>query len=612
MPDESVGSVDPDDVSRWIEPVRRHLRLGQIEQARTSLSAAEVAAPASPLVTEWSHCVESARLQTSGCLDQAAKVIDEGLQAFPESAPLLVQRSYLHLKRQDFCAVYEDARAARQLKEDYDVACALEVASLRMQLRFDEALAVVGAALARDRENAVLIFERGMVYFDLGFPGRAISDFVVAEKEAYERASEWRCVAEADELRLAKNYAKAQERAAKAMERFGGSVHLRNQLGLIHYDAAQFDAARQTFEKALAVESKSDFAAGWRFIAASAHCRSAQDREQAQALIESHPKLPKNELVLTETGYLLLFLGRVRDATQAFTEAAAAAPDFGPAHVGLGIALAQRAATRAKAEEEFRLAMELEAGRDQPVSVAVHLARLLNEDGRPDEALSVIDGASDGSVEALTVRAAVATALADKYHDDDYRRSAVVDVDLALRRVTPATSKDEKAYALLLRGNAYAMLGERGKARADLRACLDLKPPSRVALVAERNLLHLRGDRTDTLPRWLPHFLLTLLTALMIYVVVLLERGKISAVEALPVVIGLLLLIVAAFTLPVVTKLKFGGVELEKAASVIAAAPRLEAPTQIPLLVAGWGFLHHERPWRTTPGPSATSSDDAP
>jgi len=103
------------------------------------------------------------------------------------------------------------------------------------------------------------------------------------------------------------------------------------------------------------------------------------------------------------------------------------------------------------------------------------------------------------------------------------------------------------------------------------------KPDSVEYLTARRNLRSLGQQEKSDFPRWLP-YLITLVASAVVAYAVIEDHRSVSTVVATAFVA--IVMVIAGFSLPAMTKLKFGGVELEKQSVVVATRELLPAPDQ--------------------------------
>jgi tetratricopeptide (TPR) repeat protein len=161
--------------------------------------------------------------------------------------------------------------------------------------------------------------------------------------------------------------------------------------------------------------------------------------------------------------------------------------------------------------------------------------------------------------------------LARKFHEIDYFEETVEIADKGLQDL-PDTSPE---YTWLRLNRAFAKhgLGNVREAKSDLNAVVArARHNSPESLTARRNLGRLKRQKSYEYPSWLPYAIAVALIALVIYMAV----NDQPATTLAGTVFGALVLAIAGFSLPVMTKLKVGGVELEKETTltaIVALAP---------------------------------------
>lgn len=188
-----------------------------------------------------------------------------------------------------------------------------------------------------------------------------------------------------------------------------------------------------------------------------------------------------------------------------------------------------------------------------------------------EEALMRVCPAAGGRVEdgyrldeSETVRATGTLArvyleLARNAEDDELYRDAV---EVATRSLRDVSDRDPDYPGLcLIRGHARHGLGEVGAAKADFRAARATAPhPSIERNAAERHLRRLKHGHRPTTPAWLTYPVAFVAALLIPYALI---EAHDSASTVAGITLGALVMVIAAFSLPVLTKLRVGGVELE-------------------------------------------------
>jgi Flp pilus assembly protein TadD len=275
-------------------------------------------------------------------------------------------------------------------------------------------------------------------------------------------------------------------------------------------------------------------------------------------------------------GAALAKAGRYQEAEEASRKATAMGNDNANAWGGLAIALAGQE-QYPQAEQAFTRSLVLERDPD----TARRLAQLLIVRERPEDAEAIaaqyLD--DDSAWQTLAVRAAIDAAFAEKYRDDSYYDDCVAGATAALKLCPRERSKQDDidlARLYYQRGYAYTMRSEFTKARSDFRKCQELAPTtSNIALSAARTIrrINSRYRRPVDVPRWVIFGVALLALGGIVYGARLVEMGKLPPVEYFPILLGLVLVIFAAFSLPTITRLKLGPAEMDKQVVVVSIAP---------------------------------------
>jgi len=132
----------------------------------------------------------------------------------------------------------------------------------------------------------------------------------------------------------------------------------------------------------------------------------------------------------------------------------------------------------------------------------------------------------------------------------------------------------------LQRGYAEAQLGETGAAKRDFRiAASRAAPMSDVGLASGRNLRRVAASSWEarTLPRWLPHVILIAAAWLLLTATILITRGILDSTGYAAIALSCCVVVIAAYALPSITRLKLGVAELERTAAPLPVPP-LEFP----------------------------------
>jgi len=185
---------------------------------------------------------------------------------------------------------------------------------------------------------------------------------------------------------------------------------------------------------------------------------------------------------------------------------------------------------------------------------------------------------TDESISASAALGRVYIELARLLHDPDYYEDAIDATTRGLRAVTQKNPNYARLH--LTRGYAFYGLGRWSAAKQDLTAALLAASNSSIEYnTARRNLRRLNRQRDVAPPPWLP-YLISGIALLLVPYALINGDGSVSTVAAAS--FGALLMVIAGFSVPVLTKLKVGAVELEKQSTVAEAREMLVSPERRP------------------------------
>jgi len=330
----------------------------------------------------------------------------------------------------------------------------------------------------------------------------------------------------------------------------------------------------------------------------------AEQGEAAEALQEADQALgldPTATFVLLVRSEVLRALGRMTEAYEAAKSAAEVDPD-NPAilrltaraalganqyaaaetfarhtleidptadqgHLLLGLALSQQRAFPA-AERAFRAGLDLKPNEPDLLNGLAYVLVLQN---RFQEAEPLARKAANllQSWYVIGTLAVVAIGLGDTYKDQDLYSEARDLATRALQLVQMDIDPDEEAKLYLQRAYARARLGEVAGARQDFRiATQKARPLSNVGLAAGRNLRRLNSSRSQAQPPpdWLAHVVAVAAVALLIFASALIVSGLLDAAAYATIAIGSFAFVFVGYSLPSITRLRVGVVELERTA----------------------------------------------
>lgn len=296
--------------------------------------------------------------------------------------------------------------------------------------------------------------------------------------------------------------------------------------------------------------------------------------EAAKAAADQHGDDPSVLRLLARAALNAKQFGAAEDAARRLLALDVAA-DQG--YLLLGLALSQQNAFR-DAENAFRKGLEFKP--DEP-ELLNGLGYVLALQSRYQEAEPLVRKAASlkQSWYILGTLAVVLIGLADAYKDKELFAEARDVLNNAVQLTLSDTAdQDEEAKLYLQRGYANARIGNVEAAKHDFRtATSKARPMSGVGLAAGRNLRRLNTSPwlTPSPPGWLPHGVAVCATVLLVFSSVLIAIGKLDSGAYAAIAGATFIVVFAGYSLPSVTRLKLGVVELERVAGPLAL-PHLE------------------------------------
>ncbi len=247
------------------------------------------------------------------------------------------------------------------------------IRGFRLGSDFKAAVRWTMKTLDRFPGNSQILYELGMTYFNQGQHDAAIRAFSMALNTAvpFSEVKEWKFVAESDQLRLQHRFDEAERVMRTALRESPNSVHVINQMGLVHYDLGRYREAVEDFDRALAIEPGGAFAREWRLVAKGALDRSdgwrLEDEGERKRKFESARRNYAEAIRLRDMfpeahlglGATLADLKLTDEAEWEYRRATTLNPRFAEAFFNLGLLLREMPSPRpADAETAFRRALE--------------------------------------------------------------------------------------------------------------------------------------------------------------------------------------------------------------------------------------------------------------
>lgn len=325
----------------------------------------------------------------AGQLDNAARVLSQGLKTYPDSATLTSSLASVYVKQ---LRLDEADKVAEQLvhRNPQDIeAQRVYLQVLVFNAENQKAVPLARKLLAQAPHDADFLYLNGVLE-------RATGDFAAARKHLeeavkldpnrYSTRFNLGCT-----LEQLQDNAGAKEQLQKAIELGPTELESRFELAKVLRKLGETDAAQQQlalYQKQLKDQSDHTFAAQKSTQAAEA--ARAGDKQKAVALYqEAIAVLPNNAGLLYQLALVLSDLNDTKGARTELEQAVKVDPNFALAQYQLG-GLDSRDGNMAGAELHLRLAIKASPGY---VQAWIALARTLATESRFPDALQAVDSA---------------------------------------------------------------------------------------------------------------------------------------------------------------------------------------------------------------------------
>jgi tetratricopeptide (TPR) repeat protein len=248
---------------------------------------------------------------------EAFEAADLALRRIPGSKPVLAERGWLHLDERRWSEGVEDLLAAECLPELVE-----HVGAVRAK-RFDDAVALVEAALARLPGDAALLLERARLHEGGHRFDDAIRDYQLIAKTGAEYLHLQALRRSCELLRMLRRFEIESRELDEGLTRFWYDVYLLNERGQLLLAQNRPDAAVKAFDAALEFDDDNIDALSWKVRALRLQRSAARgvNLPRFDAAIDAAvDKLPVGYREL-ERGYVLQDLGWLAEAAESFRRA---------------------------------------------------------------------------------------------------------------------------------------------------------------------------------------------------------------------------------------------------------------------------------------------------
>ena len=246
---------------------------------------------------------------------EAESAVRAAIEAWPREPGLLIELGYVHDNQANYEVALEWFEKALEVDPLNSIALKWRVTALRRLRRFGEAESAVRAAIeARPREPGLLI-ELGYVHNDQYRYEVALEWFEKALEvdPLNSTALKWRVTA----LRGLRRFGEAESAVRAAIEARPREPRLLIELGYVHDNQANYEAALEWFEKALQLDPRNVSAINARSVV----LRSLRRFDEAErALARAIHGLPRERGLRAELGWIHHDLRNLDQSARIFTD----------------------------------------------------------------------------------------------------------------------------------------------------------------------------------------------------------------------------------------------------------------------------------------------------
>ncbi|MCZ7418281.1 tetratricopeptide repeat protein [Verrucosispora sp. WMMA2121] len=253
--------------------------------------------------------------------DEAEEVVRDAIVRRPDMPNLRISLGHVYIAQYDYVAALEAFDQALAIDPSDAHALRWRVIALRRLRRFDEAGKVVRDAIVRRPDVPNLRVQLGFVHYDQYEEVAALKAFeqALAIDPDDADALEWRITA----LRRLRRFEEAEQAVRDAIVRRPDAASLYVELGYLHDDRYEHASALESFERALTIDSRNE----WALVGRSNSLRLLRRFEEAEeAARDAATKHPTSSAPLLELANIAEDRGRYEDVLDAVLAALSISP----------------------------------------------------------------------------------------------------------------------------------------------------------------------------------------------------------------------------------------------------------------------------------------------
>ncbi|MFB9926809.1 tetratricopeptide repeat protein [Amycolatopsis halotolerans] len=267
------------------------------------------------------------RLSDDWQLDEAEELGRQAVRDFPDDPARWIALGKVQLIQSRREEALESFAHAVNCPESPALAAAWLVAALSQLRRFEEAHEAAEAGLIRFPDDAEILHARARIHCDQEDWASALPIFeqALAADPGRIDTERWRVMA----LASLNRYEEAEAAGRRAIERHPGEPDPLTTMGWMEDERDRDEEALAWYERALAVDPRSEWALRSRISTLWYLDRAEEAEDAAKAALELLPREPR---LLAEMGWVADYRERDEEALTWFERALEIAPRFGVAH----------------------------------------------------------------------------------------------------------------------------------------------------------------------------------------------------------------------------------------------------------------------------------------